>query len=513
MRYARFSWNIDDMIQRALPETGARIVGYAYLINHLGLDSPAPIILSAIGKKHTKYETDGWRIFTPRHTPEDSLYGHLAFALRYEGIDLSVLNALFRKTPPAEIEQIVQGKPTGRYTRRIWFLYEFLTGETLNVLDLTKREYVDLVDSKTQYPGPLRPSKRHRINNNLPGVRNFCPLIRRTEKLDALIKRDLSKEVLENISTIDPDVLMRASSFLLLKDSKASYAIEGETPPNNRAENWGQIIGQAGKRALSKAEFERLQKEVIVNSRFVHMGYRYEGGFIGSRDRSTLMPIPSHISAKHQDLDTLMEGLIQTIELLRNSDFPPVLAATLIAFGFVFIHPLEDGNGRLHRYLLHHVLIDMGFTPDGLVFPISSVILKRIKDYVTVLEAYSKPRLAFIEWRPTVKGNVEVVNETIDLYRYFDVTPQSEFVYECVHETITKLLPSEIRYLQQYDEMKTFVNAYVDMPDRTADLLVLFLYQNDGILSKRARNKEFQNLSDEEVQVFENKFKEVFEGP
>jgi Fic family protein len=303
---------------------------------------------------------------------------------------------------------------------------------------------------------------------------------------------------------------MRAASFLLLEDSKASYAIEGETPPHNRAERWGRIIGQAGKTPLSKAELERLQKKVIVDSRFIHMGYRDEGGFIGSHDRSTNMPIPSYISAKHQDLDALMEGLIETASLLKDSDFPPVLAATLIAFGFVFIHPFEDGNGRLHRYLLHHVLIETGFTPKGLVFPVSSVILKRITDYVTALEAYSKPRLSFIEWRATDKGNVEVLNETIDLYRFFDATTQAEFFYECVHETITKALPDEVKYLQRYDEMKVFVNNYIDMPDRTADLLIRFLHQNDGKLSKRALDKEFSALTDDEVQVFENKFEEIF---
>ena len=207
-----------------------------------------------------------------------------------------------------------------------------------------------------------------------------------------------------------------------------------------------------------------------------------------------------------------MNGLIETAELLSDSDFPPVLAATLIAFGFVFIHPFEDGNGRLHRYLLHHVLIETGFTPKVLVFPVSSVILKRITDYVTALEAYSKPRLSFVEWRATDKGNVEVLNETIDLYRYFDATTQAEFFYECVHETITKALPDEVKYLQQYDEMKAFVNNYIDMPDRTADLLIRFLHQNDGKLSNRARSKEFSALTDEEVQVFENKFEEIFKA-
>ena len=136
-------------------------------------------------------------------------------------------------------------------------------------------------------------------------------------------------------------------------------------------------------------------------------------------------------------------------------------------------------------------------------------ILKRMTDYVTALEAYSTPRLSFVEWRATDNGNIEVLNETMDLYRYFDATIQAEFFYECVHETITKALPDEVKYLQQYDKMKAFVNHYIDMPDRTADLLIRFLHQNDGKLSNRARSKEFSALTDEEVQVFENKFEEI----
>lgn len=500
------------MITRALPETDARFAGYAHLIHHYELSVPVPIILSAIGKKYTKYETDYWRVLTPRHAPEDSLYGHLTFALRYEGIDLAVINALFQKISKNEIEQIIQNAPGGRYARRLWFLFEFLTDKRLGISDSSGRKYVDLVDSTIQYPGPPRPSKRHGVNNNLPGVKNFCPLIRRTEKLDSLIDANLAQKARQSVGAIHADILTRAASFLLLKDSQASYAIEGETPPHNRAERWGRVIGEAGTIPLSKAEFVRLQKEVIVDHRFTHIGYRHEGGFVGSRDRSTHMPIPDHISARHQDLDALIDGLIETAKLLKDSDFPPVLTATLIAFGFVFIHPFEDGNGRLHRYLMHHVLAETGFTPKGLVFPVSSVILERIADYAAALEVYSKPRLSLIEWRATDKNNVEILNETIDLYRFFDATMQAEFFYECVDETITKTLPDEVQYLQQHDEMKVFVNNYIDMPDRTVDLLIHFLRQNDGKFSKRARKGEFSALTDEEAQAFENKFEEIFKA-
>jgi hypothetical protein len=500
------------MINRLKPEENASLAGYGALVEDYSLKVPLPAILSIISSKHSKYVTKNWRVLTPRHAPDGSLYGHLVFALKYEGVDLAVLKAVFEAIEAEEIERSVMKEPSGKYARRIWFLYEFLLEKELNLPDANQGNFVDLIDGKLQYPGPARSSKRHRVRNNLPGVRNFCPLIRRTPVLDQFIEEDFSSKAREVIGMIHPDVLLRASAFLLLKDSQASYAIEGESPPHNRAERWGRIIGMAGQAPLSREGLEQLQREVITDDRFLQMGYRKEGGFIGTRDRSTGVPIPDHLSARPSDLGELIEGLIATAELLKGSDYPPVLAAASIAFGFVFIHPFEDGNGRLHRYLLHHVLIESGFTPLGVVFPVSSVILDRIGDYRAVLENYSKPRLSLIEWRPTEKGNVEVVNETFDLYRFFDATAQAEFFTSCVSETVTRALPEEVDYLRKYDLMKSFVGQYLEMPDHRVDLLIRFLDQNEGKLSKRAREKEFEGLTEGEVRVLEEKYTEVFQN-
>ena len=235
-----------------------------------------------------------------------------------------------------------------------------------------------------------------------------------------------------------------------------------------------------------------------------------EGGFVGDHDRMTGMPIPVHISARAEDLESLLSGLIETYQLLGQSDYDSVLTAALIAFGFVFIHPFEDGNGRIHRYLFHHVLAEKRFVSKGLVFPVSAVILDRLDEYRQTLEYYSKPRLDFIEWRPTDKGNVEVLNETIDLYRYFDATRQAEFLFECVEETVNKTLPDEVSYLRKYDLMNDFIKNYIDMPDNLVDLLIRFLGQNNGMLSKRARDKEFSKLTKDEVRTIERKYEEVF---
>lgn len=491
-------------------EEGATLAGYSALIEGHGLPMPAPDSLCAIGTKHKKYDKGRWRIFTPRHKPDDSLYGHLTFALKYEGIELGLLKALFEQIEPEMIADIVRSQPTGAYSRRIWFLYEWLCNEKLGIEDAAQGNFVPLINDALQYPGPSRDSRRHRVRNNLPGTRAFCPLIRRTEKLDHFIALNLSQAAIDHIGKTHADLLSRAAAFLLLKDSKASYTIEGETPPHSRIERWGKIIGEAGQRKLSIEELESLQQVVIADNRFVMPGCRVEGGFVGDHDRTTGMPIPVHISARAEDLESLLSGLIETYQLLGQSDYDSVLTAALIAFGFVFIHPFEDGNGRIHRYLFHHVLAEKRFVSKGLVFPVSAVILDRLDEYRQTLEYYSKPRLDFIEWRPTDKGNVEVLNETIDLYRYFDATRQAEFLFECVEETVNKTLPDEVSYLRKYDLMNDFIKNYIDMPDNLVDLLIRFLGQNNGMLSKRARDKEFSKLTKDEVRTIERKYEEVF---
>ena len=480
------------------------------LLRKAFLSMPAPDYLCAISLKHNRYDKGRWHIFTPRHKPDDTLQGHLTFALKHESVDLAALKALFSLVEQEEIVNIVRSEPTGKYSRKLWFLYEWLCEEKLDIEDLKRGNFVDVINDAFQYPGQSRNSKRHRVRNNLPGTPEFCPLIRRTEKLDRLIDLNLSQAAIDHIGKTHADLLSRAAAFLLLKDSKASYTIEGEAPPHNRIERWGKIIGEAGKRELTIKELESLQSVVISDNRFFMPGQRIEGGFVGDHDRTTGMPMPVHISARHDDLDSLLAGLIDTYQMLGDSDYDAVLMAALIAFGFVFIHPFEDGNGRIHRYVFHHVLAEKGFVPKGLVFPVSAVILERIDDYRQTLEHFSKPRLDLIEWRPTEKNNVEVLNETIDLYRYFDATKQAEFFFECVEETVNNILPEEVDYLKKYDQLNDFIKNYIDMPDTLVDLLIRFLDQNGGKLSKHAREKEFNKLTETEVEAIERKRDEIY---
>jgi hypothetical protein len=160
--------------------------------------------------------------------------------------------------------------------------------------------------------------------------------------------------------------------------------------------------------------------------------------------------------------------------------------------------------------LIHHVLSKSGHTQQGIIFPVSASILDRIIDYRKTLESYSSPLLDFIKWEESDDHNVEVLNETIDYYRYFDATKQAEFLYECFEDTITRIIPEEVMYLQAFDQFKHYIDDEFEMPDRMVALLVRFLEQNQGRLSSRAKKKEFKVLTESECQEIEKRYREIF---
>jgi hypothetical protein len=150
----------------------------------------------------------------------------------------------------------------------------------------------------------------------------------------------------------------------------------------------------------------------------------------------------------------LLDGLLDASARMADSDLDAVLQAAATAFGFVYIYPLQDGNGRLHRCLIHHVLAERKFTPPGLVFPVSSV-------------------MPYIDWCTTPSRNVEVLNDTADLYRYFDCTRAAEFLYACVLRTVEQDLPHEIDCLRRHDEAMRAIMNTVEMPDRLAENFIM----------------------------------------
>jgi hypothetical protein len=504
--------NTPIVFQERIVPKETKLAGFAALVHDFDLKVPVRVpscVADGFVFGSRRLQGD-WTVFDKRFTPDDSLSGHLAFALRHEAIDLLVLKRLFLAVPDKEIEAIVMAEPTGATARRVWFLYEWLTETHLDIPDADRGNYVEALDSDACFTSAPVNSPRHRVRDNLLGTPAFCPVIRRTEFLSDTVARRWDSQAKDLVGRLGKGIVARAASFLLLADSQASYQIEGERPPRNRLERWMRAVAQAGKRPLSIDELVRLQHIVIEESRFIRRGLRDVGGFIGDRDWDD-DPLPEFVSARHEDVPNLLQGIISAGSRMADSGVDAVLQASAMAFSFVFVHPFEDGNGRLHRYLMHHVLAERGYTPPGMIFPVSSVLLERQEEYADRLRAFTGPLLPFIEWVPTAEKNVRVVNDTADLYRFGDFTELAEFLYRCVVQTITHDLPAEMDHLARFDEAKSRMQDFIEMPDAMVSSLVNFILQSNGVLSKKRRRREFEKMTDDEVASAEAVVRNVFD--
>ena len=495
--------------ERPLP-VPARLAGYSALFHRFSLDIPLHHTMAAVSSKNTRRKEDGWAIYPVALSPGSSIIDHLVFALKYEGVQLLALKRVFQAFNKVDLERAALERPTSIYLRRLCYLYEWLLELSLDIPDTTASNYVPLLDPEQQYgTGQTLNSKRFRVKDNLPGTRLFCPLVFRTKGIDRFRARGLSKEARQVVDSASPELISRAAAFLLLADSKASFAIEGERPSNDRIARWGGVLGKAGQIRIDREQLEILQREIIGDNRFVTLGLRAEGGFVGRHD-AFQQPDPEHISARADNLAELVAGLTLFNQRSADFDYEPVLAAASLAFGFVYIHPFEDGNGRIHRFLLHHVLSHRAFTPPGIVLPVSSVMYREVARYKDVLETTSKPLLDHVVWKSTAKGNIEVISESADFYRYFDATAHADYLFKCIARVVEQDLPEELAFLEHRDAFHGRVTAVVDMGERTIDLLLNFLRQNGGRLSKRALTGEFKRLTSAEVEAMEGIYADLF---
>jgi len=445
--------------------------------------------------------------------PGDGDLEHLEFALKREGLHLALLRGLLPRIPAATVAAYVQSKPTSSYARRIWYLREEFTGQRLPLGDVTQGNYVDLLDPQDYYAGPAARSPRHRVNVNLLGSLPFSPMVRRSKKLKAAEGKRLQERCRRVIAGIPPELYARALQYLYSKETKSSYAIERETPDPKRTQRFVEALREAAQRDyLLKEPLVTLQ-QAIVDPRFANQGWRdsigeqnYVSRSVGMHDEEMHFVAP-----RPQDLAELMDAYLAASRRILHSDLHPVIAAAVIAYPFVFLHPFSDGNGRLHRFLIHYVLSFRRFAPDGVVFPISATMLQHPQDYDASLESFSKPLLTRIEYKLDARGRMTVADDTRDLYRYVDCTALTEILFGFVEDTIEKELPSEILFLQQYDRARNLMRAVVDLPNRHADLFVRLCLQNQGTLSTAKRQlPEYAGLSNDEVAGLEAAVAEAF---
>jgi len=493
-----------------------RPVGYLWLRQRHDLHClPHPVeSLVTNGTRHT-HSTPLKReeTYPKSYWPGEDDFAHLEFALKHEGLHLQLLRDLLPRLSADQLGAYVQSKPTSIYARRIWYLYEEFSGRRLNLPDVSQGNYVDLLDPRDYYVGPAIRIPRQRVNLNLLGNLAFSPLVRRTKSLKIAEAGKLEQSCRKVIEGIPPELYARALQFLYTKETKSSYAIERETPDQKRSQKFADALREASQRDYLLKETLVALQQAIVDPRYANTGWRdsiSEQNYV-SRSVGRTEEEVHFIPPRPQDLADLMPDYLDAARRILASDVHPVIAAAIIAYSFVFLHPFTDGNGRIHRFLIHYVLSFRRFAPDGVVFPISATMLHRPLDYDASLESFSKPLLPLVEYKLDASGRMTVLNDTRNFYRHADCTFLAETLFSFVKETIEKELPAEILFLRQYDAARRLMRDVVDLPNRHADLFVRLCLQNNGTLSNAKRQlPEYAKLTKEELEGLEAALAEAF---
>lgn len=455
---------------------------------------------------HRIIETpDITRYYYKQKNINDNIWANIEFALKHEGLNLQLMEKLLNLLTKEEVKNYVIRNSKGKYNRIIWFLYEWLTENELDLKDVDTKLYIELLDSRVYYTCKPINYKRYAIKENLLGNKRICPFVRKKNTLSHYDKLDLKEKIQNTLNQFDSNLIKRASAYLYYRETKSSYEIERDKPNQARVARFVNVLERVDQlEKLSKDLFISLQNKV-VDPRYAQKDYRTWQNYVGE----SLIEFERihYIAPKGEDVEALMSGLIDCYERMKDSNLPPLLIAAIISFGFVFIHPFEDGNGRIHRFLIHYILSKQYVTPPGIIFPVSSTILNDLRKYDEILESFSKPLLQLIDYELDDDRKMTVACDTEHYYKFIDMTQFVEYLYTCIIDTIDISLVKELEFLIKFDTAKKEMQEIVDMPDQQINLFIKLCKQNNGKLSNTKRTTIFDKLTDKEIEKLEEIYK------
>lgn len=471
------------------------MIGYEFLLSRIPLRMP-PLRRPAMVRPVTRVEEMPDLLAVPRQVApaaDASILDHVLFALKHETIQLAVLHEALKLVPGAELARALAAQRTGGYLRKAAYLWEKANGQALPLpWDSTGGNYLDLFDRDAYYSGPLwERSPKYRVNFNGIGPYEFCPVVRR----DAALERR-GREVLERLRAWVSDpanaaVLDRVMSWAYLSETRNSYAIENEAPaPDKERAFLGAMQHLRERRVLDEDYLVELQNVVITTDLKLERKFRDRQNWLQRGGHGALAV--RYVPPPPEALAPLMTGLLRMANA-THGDVPPLVKAALVSFGFVFVHPFIDGNGRVSRLLAHHSLNCDGALPavgdNPAILPLSVAMKRNEQGYLAALEAFSKPARQL--WDVTYIAENDFVFEFKSspmVYAHWHADAAAAFVTGCAELALEQSLIDETRFMHAYDRAQGQIDREFDLPDRTINLLIQWIRQNDGRLPERRRN-------------------------
>ncbi|MCM2330948.1 Fic/DOC family protein [Geopseudomonas sagittaria] len=489
-------------------------VGYSRLLQEPAVRALPPVRLAET-RTVTRKEVIGQTLAIPASMAPaaDDLLGHVLFALKHEGIDLAILAQVLPLIPEPVIRAAIDASPTSQYLRKVCYLWEHFTGQHIQRhSDSLRTTYVPLFDPAQYITAAGEKNSRWRVLFNGIGNLDYCITLRRTDELQALLDRNLLQQATEFSESLPRDILNRALAWAYLHETRDSYAIERESPSEDKASRFVNLLKQAHQpRPLDEDYLVELQNAVISNVYALAAAFRHEQNYLSNGLRGALgvtyVPPPPELGR---------ELMVQLMQLANQppGDLDPLLLASIVSFGFVFIHPFMDGNGRLSRFLFHQVLCQRGALKHGLLLPVSVVLRQNESDYLATLQGFSEPARRF--WEVTFIDEGQFAFDFTGhpaLYRYWDGTTCAEFMLRATEQALERHLKEETLFLNRYDAIYRRIDQQFDIPNSVLSRLVMFCLDQNGKLSQN-RRKQYQYQVPEAVfDALETAWREVLDQP
>jgi len=479
-----------------------KLAGYSYLTEELELRVPNLKLGLAIGEKKQdeirQFGSSRIRFLAKTKKVGNTVYDHIETAINYQGVRLEYLVPTFKKIDPTELANFIKEKPESVVRRCIWYLYEWLMGNELDIPD-SNANYTPLLDNRYYYT--LKEgvkNSRTRVKNNLLGTKEFCPVIRKTTELLKWAEKDLMDMALAKLTSLHGEVntetLGRSVAYLYTKETKSSTDIENEDSKADKTKKFYRVLKNSGTLPLNRRRLIDIQNQ-IVRSEKKDEGYRLDEIYVGETRLTWRDGVEENIhfiGPKQNQVVSMMNGWLDTHnQILLDDTIPPMIHAGLLSFGFVYIHPFSDGNGRIHRYVIHDVLKTRHSSLDqDFIIPVSAAILDRPNEYDRVLEEISKPIMALLDYELSSEDHSIEIHSDLDyLYRYPDLTSHVIFLYEMMGTAISEDLVKEVTYIIKYDVVKGLIEGMYDLPNKDLDLLIKLAIQNNGRVAKNKRKR------------------------
>jgi len=162
-----------------------------------------------------------------------------------------------------------------------------------------------------------------------------------------------------NSNAIEGSAITQEEVFDILNEGKWPFS----KPKEDISETYGMAEAvrfiRKTKKVLSVELMKELHSIMFRNSKSYAGRFREKGVEVGIRDGFGNIV---HLGAPSSRVLGLLNELVKWYNL-NKKNYPPIVLAAVVHNQFEYVHPFEDGNGRVGRLLLNNILIKNHMPP------------------------------------------------------------------------------------------------------------------------------------------------------